>query len=771
MNYNRVDIGKRNSHINRDQMNCDSSTDINYLNTVIFFDLGDTLIYGPYDNRQPYDDAIDTLRILHERGYLLALLSNQADGTTVEDVVERLDDFGFSEYIEIITISSEHPDGNIFKPDPRIFQLALEKVGYIHACKKTIFITENSSHIEAARNLGWRAILIRNAESCIESDGECVNNLNDLLNILPGPRDNSSIFGYQGPPGRMVDGLMAVPMEIQNLNALLRFDSTTESCEVDSTIEFKVGPVTGNPIFDLRQTISNAWLDGSSIDVEKLTHHDFGGGVDAKMRIIESILDAGSFHTLRLTYPLSLPDALNSSSGPPTYQWNNERLNLKFWYTDLCAGRYLDAWLPGNLIFNQFPSTIEIEIINTEIAHEVITNGTKSILGLNHWQLYFPEYFSVCSGLLRIHPVDEIESRSGTSTLPSGTTIDILTYKFTGNLIDLAIQEAQIASMLSAFELSTGSYLHGNRFLTFFDVSGGMEYAGACKTSTGSLEHEIFHNWWGRGIQPATQNDSWIDEAWTVYNTSSSQFETEPFNIYNPPSTLCSSNAYIRMTPSISYTLGHNFFAGLADIFSLNSLCSFMNSFYEEYPLKLITTTQLESYLICKSGIVEIANYFERFVYGFESTTANPDIKITKLWSQQDDTNIRSWEQVEAGQDNWFYATITNDSPTTVARALVVTFSFKSPFSTPVYPGDFRDNIINAILEFNLAPGETRTIKAKWPKDLIPAIPTGSTKRHGCILAEIYNPEDHVPAGVTSIGASNGKLKQRNTDIVALALN
>lgn len=151
---------------------------------------------------------------------------------------------------------------------------------------------------------------------------------------------------------------------------------------------------------------------------------------------------------------------------------------------------------------------------------------------------------------------------------------------------------------------------------------------------------------------------------------------------------------------------------------------------------------------------------------GILACDVGSDMKITQLWSQQDNASIRSWEQVETGQDNWFYAEITNASTTTVARALVVTFSFKSPFSTPVYPGDFRNNIISATAEFNLAPGETRTVKARWPKELIPAIPTGASVRHGCILAEIYNPEDHVPAGVTSIGASNGKLKQRNTDIV-----
>lgn len=739
-----------------------------HLNTVIYFDLGNTLIYGPPNNRQPYADAVYTLRTLYERGYLIGLLSNQNEGTTVQDVVERLDIYGFGDYIDVITISSEHPDGNILKPDERIFDLALQKVGHPFASEKTIFITETLTHITAARDLGWRAILKQNSGSCSETNGECVTSLSSLLAKLPGPRDTEGNSIHYAPPGRVVDGLMAVPMEIHYLNASMTFNAANGTCEVDASIDFVMGSTSGNPIFDLRQTIDNAWLDGAPFDVSMLDHHNFGGGSDSDLRVIESELDAGSSHTLRLTYQLDLPAALNSSSGAPTYHWNGERLNLKFWYTDLRAGRYMDAWLPGNLIFNQFTTDLDIEIVNSGIAHNVISNSTISDLGFNHWQLSFPGHFSVCSSMLRIHPVDEIESREGSTILPSGDTIEIHTLKATGNGTNLAIQEAQIANMLSDFELSTGSYPHGNRFTVFFEGSGGMEYSGATKTSIGALEHETFHSWWGRGVQPATQNDSWIDEGWAMYNTSQNQFEIDPFDMSDPPITLCSPNAFNRITPSGSYSYGRKFFAGLAAVFGLNDLRSYMSSFYEENNLGLITTTQLESYLICKSGIVEITNFFDRFVYGLGVTGASPHIKITKLWSQQDDTSIGSWEQVEAGQDNWFYAEITNESNTTIARSVVVTFSFKSPFATPVYPDDFRNSIINAAIEFNLAPGETRTIKARWPKESIPPIPTGAEKRHGCILAEIYSPEDHVAAGVTNIGASNGKLKQRNTDIVDL---
>ena len=164
------------------------------------------------------------------------------------------------------------------------------------------------------------------------------------------------------------------------------------------------------------------------------------------------------------------------------------------------------------------------------------------------------------------------------------------------------------------------------------------------------------------------------------------------------------------------------------------------------------------------SGVDILDSFHDR---GILSCAAGSDLRIGQLWSQQNELPNASWQQVEYGQDNWFKCEVTNHGAVT-ARAFVVLFSFKSPFATPVYPTDFRDNVISGAVGYDLAPGATTTLSARWPEGLIPAIPAGSTRRHGCILAEVYNPCDHVAAGVTYIGASGGKLKQRNTDIVDL---
>lgn len=67
------------------------------------------------------------------------------------------------------------------------------------------------------------------------------------------------------PPAKTVDGLMAVPIDIQSIEAVLIFDTNSETASADTTIVYTVGPTAGNPFFDLRQEISQAWLPANLI--------------------------------------------------------------------------------------------------------------------------------------------------------------------------------------------------------------------------------------------------------------------------------------------------------------------------------------------------------------------------------------------------------------------------------------------------------------------------------------------------------------------------
>ena len=64
------------------------------------------------------------------------------------------------------------------------------------------------------------------------------------------------------------------------------------------------------------------------------------------------------------------------------------RLAFNFGFTDLGAGRYLESWVPANLIFDQFPLTLDLRVVGTAIPHTPITNGAvTAIRDITVWLL------------------------------------------------------------------------------------------------------------------------------------------------------------------------------------------------------------------------------------------------------------------------------------------------------------------------------------------------------------------------------------------------
>jgi hypothetical protein len=59
------------------------------------------------------------------------------------------------------------------------------------------------------------------------------------------------------------------------------------------------------------------------------------------------------------------------------------------------------------------------------------------------------------------------------------------------------------------------------------------------------------------------------------YNTNANRFAVIPFNLANPPVTLCGSNPFGRVTPQSSYTSGFNVFAGLARFVGIRRAAKF----------------------------------------------------------------------------------------------------------------------------------------------------------------------------------------------------
>ena len=581
------------------------------------------------------------------------------------------------------------------------------------------------------------------------------------------------------PPPVAVDGLLGVPIGVQQLTATLTFDAAARSATADATLDFVVGPTPGNGIFDLRQTVTAVQLDGAALTPADVAHHDLGGGAGSKLRLIGTALAAGTAHSLRLQYTLATPDA--GGARPVGFDAAAPRLRFDLWMSDLFPGRYLEMWLPANLIWDAHPTDLDVRIDNA-VPHALFSNGEVTTPAANQWHVSYPARFSAFSPMLVILPADEVATRSSSVSLagsPSPVSLDL--FKLTSEPASLATVETELAGYMTDDVASTGVYTHGDRFTAYLwsEPSRSMEYDGATTSNRASLRHETFHSWWGRGVKPASQDDGWIDEAWDEWMTGAGPVAT-PFSLAEPPVQLAPPSPYSRVTPSASYGAGRRFFEGLAAAMGPAALRAAMADFYATHRGRRITTAELEAFLLARSGEPEIVHWFHRWVYGFTDPPASmqPDVWLADapgdpgldafggpvfwaspdLWARNEDDGGTTPQAPEFGQDNWLYARVHNRGPG-VALSYAVAFNGHPWAGTEfTYPGDMLPAVA-AVVGFGLAPGATQVLKARWPAAAVPAAGT-----HACILAAALVGGDVPPSG-RHVWEHND-LAQRNVTVI-----
>ena len=232
-------------------------------------------------------------------------------------------------------------------------------------------------------------------------------------------------------------------------------------------------------MFDLRQPIIAVWLDGASIPVAQILTRDLGGGVGAEMRVLDTSLASGSTHSLRLAYNVALPLSPPGGGYPPALTWTaGPRVAWNGGFTDLAPGRYLESWVPANLIWDQYVITLDVSVTGTAIAHTLISNGTTTTLATNSWRVVFPDTSCAMSTLLELRASDALTSATTVAALPSGTNVTVEAWKLASNaVVSLSTQAASLRAWLIENDAALGPYSHGNRFVAFIK-QGGMEYDG-----------------------------------------------------------------------------------------------------------------------------------------------------------------------------------------------------------------------------------------------------------------------------------------------------
>jgi 2-haloalkanoic acid dehalogenase type II len=102
---------------------------------------------------QREDDALATLQSLKAAGYRLGIISNAGDD---EDVQTLVDNAGIRDYFDFVLSSASC---GVRKPNPRIFELALEKLN-LHPTEAAMVGDTLGADILGARNAGLKSVWI-----------------------------------------------------------------------------------------------------------------------------------------------------------------------------------------------------------------------------------------------------------------------------------------------------------------------------------------------------------------------------------------------------------------------------------------------------------------------------------------------------------------------------------------------------------------------------------------------------------------------------------
>jgi putative hydrolase of the HAD superfamily len=133
---------------------------------------------------KPRPDAIATLQKLKHKGYKIGLLSN----CSIEIPI-LWPDSPFAELVDSAVFSSRE---HLKKPDPRIFQLACERLA--ETPQQCIYVADGENHeLAVAASIGLHPLLIRNPSANLRKElfrearewhGLAISSLTEVLNLV-----------------------------------------------------------------------------------------------------------------------------------------------------------------------------------------------------------------------------------------------------------------------------------------------------------------------------------------------------------------------------------------------------------------------------------------------------------------------------------------------------------------------------------------------------------------------------------------------------------
>jgi hypothetical protein len=313
----------------------------------------------------------------------------------------------------------------------------------------------------------------------------------------------------------------------------------------------------GLPLWDMIETPSQVILDGEEVKAQSIKSPD----KETSYKIALKTIPAGT-HTLEIISPIN--------SG---INFTNEGVSSAFWFNDLDDRSFLEAYLPANLEFDQYPITFNLDF-QTLTKQKIYTNGFVTQIDDSKFKVLFPKTYTSSSLYFHTAPIGRYPEKRFNFQSMNGKNIPVTAYA-SSSMTNLETVKKNTLANMEKLESMYGPFLH-DTLTVFIAGSGGMEYAGATMTSMSALNHELTHSYFARGgLMPANGNAGWLDEAITSW---SDEGTTSRPNIGGVYSNMAGNSQYRRYTHGDAYTYGKSFMAHLNYKFqNKGGLNSFLN--------------------------------------------------------------------------------------------------------------------------------------------------------------------------------------------------
>lgn len=388
----------------------------------------------------------------------------------------------------------------------------------------------------------------------------------------------------------------AVFVDFQQVTVHLTLDVKTRQATAVTRVSF-FQPQDGYPIFDLVPSVSAAKVDGQELSAQSCPSVTSPGNATT-VRVVRKQLAAG-MHELQIT-----------NSFTKNLEFTSQGVKLGFFMSDLSKRTFIEQYIPGNLEFDQYPTELQLQILNANYEHRVMANGTMQQLGSNQFSISFPQYFTASSFYLHIvNPnemtIVEYDYKGMEKNIP------LTVYAKSSSLANNGMRD--LKKYMAELESTFGPFCHP-QFIAYMTPSGGgMEHCGATITSLWALGHELTHSWFARGVMPSSGNSGWMDEAIASWRDKGYPRKA-PAN--RTPVNLAGHSEYRRHTPYASYSSGMTFIAELDYILSSQGgMKKQLRELFANNHHKNITTEQFKAFIEKKAG-KSLFDRFDRYVYG-----------------------------------------------------------------------------------------------------------------------------------------------------------